>query len=86
MFIARCALAGLILPGFNGVSPEKGSHQWQRRTVALTARSAGAAGVVAVRGALPRGPGDRDICFQVTAPTSGPFYAVEKVQLVEDGE
>ncbi|NWP29064.1 hypothetical protein GY984_25545, partial [Escherichia coli] len=38
------------------------------------------------RGALPRGPGDRDICFQFTAPTSGPFYAVEKVQLVEDGE
>ena len=38
------------------------------------------------RGALPKGAGDRDICFQFTAPTSGPFYAVEKAQLAEQGE
>ena len=36
-----------------------------------------------VTGTLPRMTGDRDICLQFTAPTSDPYYAVERMQLTE---
>jgi hexosaminidase len=35
------------------------------------------------KGALPKGAGDSDLCFQFTSPLSDPFYAVERVQLIE---
>ncbi|MGP7796227.1 beta-N-acetylhexosaminidase [Sphingomonas sp. CLY1604] len=37
-------------------------------------------------GALPRMAGDTDLCLQFTAPTSGPYYAVEAMQLTENSQ
>jgi hexosaminidase len=37
----------------------------------------------AFEGKLPAMPGDADVCFQFTSPTTDPYYTVGKVQLVE---
>lgn len=34
-------------------------------------------------GTLPRMAGDTDLCLRFTAPTTGPYYAIDRVQLTE---